>query len=204
MARSNEDLANAALNYLVRDGTIRSLDDSGPYAVQMKANYRNAMDFVIEEWDWPECRVIGTLQAVSVDSRGWSFAYTVPSDMIALWRLNDGSKGLGETIVDHEMGMSIDPTDDRTYIFTDQASAYIRYGSRRCGIGRFGMQVFDLMALRLAIQTCMTLTKDKSLRQTLQKEYIQNLSKVKTIYANREAESYDTEFQPQFISVRSE
>lgn len=206
MARSIEDLANAALGYLVRDASVRSIDDSGPSAVQMKANWRSAMEFVQCEYDWPESRVISKLTSVSsIPLRGWSYSYQVPSDCVKLWGIDDGqTAGRGYTIIPFEMGMAEDVTSDRTYIFTNQAGAYGRYASSRVSISRFGPQVFDLIAIRLAIQACMALTKDKALNDRLTKLYDKNLSKIKTNYANNEPEQTDIDFVPEFISVRSE
>ena len=165
MARSPEDLANLALSYLVR-GTIRSLDDNDPNAVQPKQHLEFAKEAVIEEFDWPECRVIAPLTEVSLTSlRGWAYAYAVPSDMVKIWSISDGSTR--NVSIAYERGMSPDPTLDRAYIYTNQASAYIRYGSNRISVGRFSANVFDLIALKLAITCCLPLTKDLKLQNNL-------------------------------------
>lgn len=204
MARSNEDLAIAALAYLVKD-SIRSLDESGPYATAMKTHFAIAKEYVIEEYDWPQCRVISPLVLTTgVNTRGWAYAYQYPSDSLKVWAINDGSKGLGYSITPFELGMSDDLTSDRTYVFTDLPSAYIRYSSSRVGIGQFSAQIFDLMALQLAIRTCMLITKDKVLKRDLEAGYKEKLSKVKTLYSNLEPEQTNIDYIPEFISVRSE
>jgi hypothetical protein len=201
MARSPEDLANAALGYLLRD-TIRSLDGSSPAAVQTKQHLATAMEEVMEEYDWPECRVVTDLTVASgVALRGWAFAYTLPSDALKIWYVGDARR---TKTVPFERGMSADLSTTRSYIFTDLAGAQIRYSSKRATIDRFSAQVFDLMALLLAKKCCMPLTKDKRMQDSIQKEYELKLSKVKTLYAMSEPEVVSPDFVPELITVRSE
>jgi len=100
--------------------------------------------------------------------------------------------------------MSSDLNSDTQYIFTNQATAYLRYGSSRVSIGRFGAQVFDLIALKLANLTCMPIAKDAKLMQVLINMYDKKLSKVKTLVANSEPEVIDVDFVPEAIAVRSQ
>lgn len=202
MSRSQEDLANLALGYLVR-GTIRSLDGSSVEAVQTKQYLELAKELVIEEYDWPECRVITPLTEVTLsNNRGWTYTYGVPSDLVKLWALTDGT--VSRTPILYERGMSDDVTSDKSYIFTNQAGAYIRYGSSRVSISRFSPQIFNLIGLRLAILCCLPLTKDAKLQNNLLNLYRNELGKVKTLVINSEPEIIDLEFTPESIRVRSE
>lgn len=200
MAVSQVDLANDALGLLMRD-SIRDLDGSTPAAVQTGRFMPRAIDEVIGEYDWPECRVVKALTAVSdVNTRGWSFAYAIPSDAVVLW-------GVGELKNDKvkmfELGMSDDITKDTTYVFTDEAAPAVRYGSRRANLSRFPPDVFGLMAIRLAMKCCMPLVKDPKLFKFLEDRYKSEASKAKTRVANLEPEIQDTDFIPELISVRS-
>ena len=200
--RTEVDLANAALAYLQRDVNMTSLDGTKPQAVQIRQHMPQAIEEVIEEYDWPQCRVISTLVVgEGIDLRGWTYAYIVPSDAVVIWRVADYK---GTTLSEFEIGMSSDLASDTNYIFSDDADLVVRYGSSRVSVGRFSPQTFDLIARRLAIKCCMPLTKDKQLMQYLEKEYARLLSKVKTQMANLEPELVDVEFTPQTISVRSE
>jgi len=201
MARSQVDLANTALGFLVRD-TIRDLDGTTPGAIHTKANMQLAIELVIGEFDWPDCRVISSLSEVELaDLRGWTHAYTVPSDMVKVWQIGASKNS---TPVQFEQGMSSDLSSNRSYIFTDQASAVIRYGSSRVTIDRFSAAIFELIALKLASLCCMVITKDKTLLKFISDTYKTKLSEVKTSVANAEPEMIDQEFVPEFISVRSE
>lgn len=202
MSRSQEDLANLALGYLVR-GTIRSLDGSSVEAVQTKQYLELAKELVIEEYDWPECRVITPLTEVTLsNNRGWTYTYGVPSDLVKLWALTDGT--VSRTPILYERGMSDDVTSDKSYIFTNQAGSYIRYGSSRVNISRFSPQIFNLIGLRLAILCCLPLTKDAKLQNNLLNLYRSELGKVKTLVINSEPEIIDLEFTPESVRVRSE
>lgn len=203
MAVSQVHLANTALAKLVRDGNIRSLDEVGSNAKYMKQFLSDAVEEVIEEFDWPQCRVVQNLEAVTgVDTRGWSAAYAVPDDCVKVWRVNDVDPEKVSTIT-WEMGMSEDLTSDRNYIFTNDAGMKLRFGSKRASLERFSPLQRDLMALRLALKTCLLITKDKNLLTKLEQTYARDLSKIKTSYANMEPELLDIEFVPEVISVRS-
>ena len=204
MARTEVDLANAALAYLQRDPNLRSLDGVTPPVVQTKQHMQNAIEEVIEEYDWPFCRVVTALTAIDEEDfpvRGWTYAYQVPSDAVIVWRVGDGR---GNDLVEYEIGMSADVSSDTNYIYSDSAALDVRYGSRRVGIAKFPAQVFDLMALKLAIKCCMPLTKDKQLFQYLRREYVTNKSAVITKFANLEPEVHSVDEEPELITVRSQ
>lgn len=199
MAVSRVDLANQALAHLSRD-TIRDLDGTSVAAIHMKANIQAAIEEVIEEYDWPQCRVTQTLTTVELDDmRGWTYAYAIPSDCVFIW----GIKIPGDDDVkEFEVGMSSNPDSDTSYIFANDASLYIRFGSRRASLSRFSPQTVALMALNLARKACMPLTKDKQLLQLLDRRYTLALSAVKTRMANMEPELTDIEFTPDTITAR--
>lgn len=200
MARTKLALANAALGHLVRD-TLSSIDGTSPASVQVRENMSNATERVIEEFDWPFCRVVTSATEVSgVVPRGWTFVYAYPADCVKLWHL--GNERNKET-APFEIGLSPDPTNDSMYIFTDFAGAAIRYGSNRVPIERFSPGAFDLVALALADICCMALTKDRRLKDSINAEYYRRLSKVQTSYANLEPEVLDNDFIPEAIQVRS-
>lgn len=200
MAVSRVDLANQALAHLSRD-TLRDLDGTSPAAVQTKAHIQAAIEEVIEEYDWPQCRVIKQLTAVDIaELRGWTYAYAVPSDSVFIWGLTDL---VDNAVTKFEIGMSPDPDSDTLYIFADAPGLSVRYGSRRASLTRFSPQTIALMGMRLAIKVCMPLTKDKVLKRELERAYKLEVSAVKTRMANMEPELIDVEFVPETISVRS-
>lgn len=200
MSRSRVDLANAALALLVR-GSIRDLDGSRPEAVQTNQHMDTAIEEVIAEFDWPETRVITSLTAVDLsDTRGWSYAYAIPPDCVKIWAVGE-TRETKPTL--YNIGMSEDVSKDTTYIYSDLGSAYIRYGSRRASLGRLNPLVFALMAKKLAMLCCMSLTKSARLYQTLRKEYREDLNHAMVSAANSEPEVVDVEATPELISVRS-
>lgn len=201
MSRTKLDLANEALGHLVRD-TLTSLEGNSPAAVAVRARLDNAMERVIEEFDWPFCRVVGPLNLTSgVPPRGWSYAYAYPADCVKVWHIGDERNTVSEPF---EIGMSPDIGSDTTYIFTNKADAQVRYGSRRVSIERFSPMAFELAGLALAINCCMVISKDRRLRLDLENSYTRLLSKTTTSYANLEPEVVDHEFIPDVIRVRSE
>lgn len=132
MQRAQVDLANLALSFLVRDA-IRDPNGSEPAAVQTRLHSTHAVEFVIEQYDWPTSRVVSKLTQVSgVYGRGWAYVYALPADVIKVWNVGPESINKGEEkIYPFEIGLSADITSESTYIFSDQADAYIRYGSSR-------------------------------------------------------------------------
>lgn len=202
MAVPEVHLANMALAKLVRDGNIQSLAEKGSNARYMKQFIDDAKLEFIEEFDWPQCRVVQDLQPVALDdTRGWSYAYLVPSDNVKIWRIN-GLDPESLDVLPWEMGMSSDLTSDRTYIYSNDTSLKLRFGSSRASLSRFSPKQRDLIATRLAMKTCLLITKDKNLLKVLENYYNLNLSKVSTAFANMEPETFDTEFTPELISVR--
>lgn len=200
MSVSEVDLANLALGLLFRD-TIRSLDGREPGAVLTKQFMRSAIEEVIEEFDWPQCRVVKTLTpVVSANLRGWTHSYIIPSDAVCVWNITDLSS---KTITKYELGMSESLDSDETLIFANQSGLTIRYGSRRASLSRFTPQTINLMAIKLAMKCTTLAPKDKGWFKNLGDSYKLQLSALKTRVANMEPEITDTEFVPETISVRS-
>lgn len=196
MARSDVDLANAALRHLVRE-RLRNLDGGDPAPVMLKANMTDARDYVLEEYDWPEARVVAPLEtAAGIALRGYTYAYKVPPDFVKVWFFGDE---LGATRYPFEMGMSADITSDRSYFFSSSADAWLRYSSNRITTARLSVKVFELVAIRLAWICCMPLTKNEKLWNSLATTYDKELSKVKTLVANAEPEITDVDFVPQTV-----
>lgn len=199
MSRTRVDLANNALSYLVRD-TIRTLDGAVPAAIHTKQHMDLAIETVIEEYDWPSCRVVNPLVRVTgVASRGWAAVYEKPIDAVKIWRLEDSQ---GNPLLKWEEGMSGDLITNRSYIFADDPAASIRYGSNRVTVDRLSPFVFALCGLKLAALCCMALVKDAKLHKYLEDTYRLQVSKVKTSAAFSEPELVDTEFVPELIQVR--
>ena len=200
MDRAPEDLANAALAYVARD-TIVSLDGTSPAAIHCKTHWYNSMLEFISKFDWPECRVIQSLELLEgVDTAGWSFAYGLPSDAEKIWYV--GQQKFTKP-APYERGMSSDITTNRQYVFTNEANAFIRYGSSRVSIARWSAESFDLIAIILAQKICMPIGKDLKLHQYLGNLYKTKLSEIKTAVANSEPEVFSTDFVPETIAVRS-
>lgn len=201
MPRTQEELANLAMGYLSR-GVIRSLDDQTVEATTLKRNIPLAMDYVIAEYDWPESRVIAKLTEVSLDyKRGWAFAYAVPADLVSLFCLQESTRST--KVYPYERGMSEDVSSDKSYIFTDLSAAYARYGSSRANVTRFNPLVFDLVARRLALYSCMTITKDAKLASKIEADYLKQLNHATTKMANAEPDLVEISAVPEFIQVRS-
>lgn len=201
MAVSRVTLANAALAKLTRD-RITDLDGKEPGAVQMSIHMDAAIEEVIEEYDWPECRVIvSPSAALGIDSGEYTYAYPIPSDCVVIHLVYEASNP--RKPVPYEMGMDPDVTKTDSYIFTSTAAPRLRYGSRRCPLHRFTPLVIDLMATKLAEKTCLTLGQDKKYKLGLKDQFVKDLNHVKTLVANREPELYDNEFVPETITVRS-
>lgn len=203
MSTPEVDLGNQALGLLMR-GSLHTLDGTDPQAVQVNLNIQAAIREVIEEFDWPYCRVTTSLTAVNLDPAllgTWAYAHAVPSDLLALWRVYDSANP--ELFPAWEMGMTEDDSTDARYIFTSEAGLKIRYSSSRTGLSRFSDGVRYIMALRLAAKMCMPLTKNIRLRADLRREYTLELSNLKTRHANMEPEMFDVDFIPETIAVRS-
>lgn len=196
MARSDVDLANAALRHLVRE-RLRNLDGGDIAPVTLKANMADAIEYVLEEYDWPEARVVKALEtASSVSLRGYAYAYKVPTDLVKIWYFGNEA---GTVRYDYERGMSSDLSSDRSYFFSNSADAFIRYSSNRIGVARLSVKIFELVAIRLAWICCMPLTKNEKLWAKLEQSYDKELSKIKTLVANAEPEVIDVDFVPQTI-----
>lgn len=202
MTVANVNLANTALAKLTRDGSIQSLEEKGSNARYMKHFMPEAIEEFIEEFDWPQCRVVQDLSAVAgIDTRGWTYAYQIPDDCVKVWRVN-GLDPETLTSISWEMGMSSDMTSDRTYIYTNDSGMKLRFGSSRVTLERFTPKQRDLIAFKLAEKTCLLITKDKSLLKWLSDTYERRISAAKTSIANMEPEVIDTEFVPETIAVR--
>lgn len=196
MARSDVDLANAALRHLVRE-RLPNLDGGDPAPVTLKAAMVDALEYVLEEFDWPEARVVmAAEEAATVDLRGYSFAYKVPSDLLKIWFFGDQ---IGKVRFDYERGMSSELTSDRSYFFSNSGEAYLRYTSNRVSVARLSVKLFELVAIRLAWVCCMPLTKNEKLWSKLEQTYERELSKLKTLVANEEPEITNIDFVPQTV-----
>lgn len=80
------EICNTALS-LIGQGSINSLDENSPEAIQCKLKYDNAKEELLREFAWSFCSGPLALALTTVNFPGWNYVYMYPSNIAALRRI---------------------------------------------------------------------------------------------------------------------
>lgn len=201
MASSNTEIANLAISHLGTGKEIASLDtEKSEEASAVRRVFSNARDSVLRDCNWPFATVIASLGLVAESpNTEWDYSYRYPSDCINFRRILSGIRNdTRQSRVPYRLGR--DATG--LLIFTDEASAVCEYTIREEDVSRFASDFEMALSLRIAFLVAPRLTSGDpgKLRQSLQQEYLYQISLARAAAYNEEQSEEIPESQ--FIRIR--
>lgn len=173
MAGSEVDICNQALALLGAD-EIRSFEESNKRSRMCKKFYDFNRDYLLSRFDWPFARDFETLQELDVSTEDvpeGEKAFQLPSDC----RTPRDVHPPGSSTVWRIVG-------DR--LFTTLSSVGLYYTKQETNFAVFSDTFASVLALKIAVSMCGSLTQDKELAKTLYGQYLQELREAQESDAN--------------------
>lgn len=167
-------IANAAIRK-VGGEPILSLEDNVKSARLLKAMFETVRDQEIAAYRWKFAIQRAELPALAdAPVFGYSKAYPLPSDFLALVQIND-IPWLGRW-----RGKPLWSIEARQILTDFPAPLRIRYLSRITDYGLYPPLFVEVLACKLAIEACESLTQSNTKKQNLWQEYEQAVSRART------------------------
>jgi hypothetical protein len=156
------DVANAALMKLGIK-SISSFSDTSEQAQAVNQEYNNVRLEVLREHYWPRCMKRIALAQVEIDTDlddgAYQYKYALPSDCVK----------------PHSLLSKAAYTEESTFLYTDDATAVLKYLSSAVVEPDYDEGLLDCIATKLAYVLCMRLTKDKERLNQIQQEFVYKL-----------------------------
>lgn len=170
MANSNVGIANLALS-LLGEEAITALTEDTTRARVMNVWFEQVRNMVCQSHLWNE--LVGRAQ-LSQDATGpdfgFSYSYQLPSDFLRLHRFNDGKT---------------DYTLEGGKLLTDASPARIIYIKKETDPNMFNPLLVMAIAARLAHETCIQITGDRTLKNELWELYLMKLQEARGVDAQQ-------------------
>ena len=168
---SQVDIANRALSKL-GEARIISLDDDTKNAREIKAafDYVRDAEFRAHRWHFTKKRT--TLPALTTTlAFGWDYQYQLPSDFLQVIQV-----GLTDPIVDMSDYRTSGTMDweleaDGVLLSNAEAPLPLRYVARIEDPTRYDATFIEVLACRLAIETCEALTQSTTKKESAYQDY---------------------------------
>ena len=169
MAVSEVSICNLALQKLGAE-RITSLTQDHPNAREMNACYTEMRDLELRTYRWGFAKKRATLAAHATTpntNSGFAYAYPVPADFLRLLAQNESNLFEGDNTVDWK----IENHEGVKCIMSSYATMHIVYIAQITDPATFDAAFVDMLASRLAMQTCERLTQSNKKREYAAQEY---------------------------------
>lgn len=198
---SDVDICNLALSRIgVRD-FIEDLDEDSTEATLCKVAYGPCRDELLELFGWPFATKRTTPAALAgVTRSGWSYAYALPDDCVAVRYLWSGTRNPrpDQTIpFDTEGGGA----GDTRILLTDEATPEVVYTYRLENPERYPPLFVQALAWRVAGELAISIPEKSRLADGLRGQF--ELALARAISAAVKQRQSDPRPDSEFISVRS-
>lgn len=194
------DICNIALRRIGVRPVNNVESDPDNAAVEMKAQWANAVLNVLREAEWNFAKKIQPL-ALLADEQilGWRFLYRYPADCAMFWKVESPVSSYVHEF-EHKWEAMISPETNTPVIATNVEGAYGRYTAQVEDVTRWDPNFVDCLAWRLAYEACPRLSSDSQQLQVCARGYAMSLSHAMTM--NRVERKNDHEQFGFFINVR--
>lgn len=156
------DICNIALGWL-GGSAINSLSDDTTEADLCNRNYAPARDAVLEDRDWSFATVRAQLSKdATYPGFGSYTGYSLPNDHIRTIQVSD----------DPDFEYHVDWIKEKQHILAIKDTLYIRYIFQETTVGNFSPNFIQCLALRIAHNICVPLTKNAKLQEALWEKYL--------------------------------
>ncbi|WP_445505011.1 hypothetical protein [Microvirga sp. G4-2] len=202
MASVDVDICNLALG-IIGDKRIQSMTERSTEATECNRFYAQALDESLEAFDWPFARTYA--RGVSPDGvdivPGYSYAYAVPSDAIAV-------RGIARDLkseVSPEFTISVVTTDNGDslrLIHTDKSGGVVVYTRRETSVPSFSPLFVAAVAAKLAQYLAMPLTKSESKRDKAEKLFEKTIEQAAVSVGNQGRAALTADVAPDWVQAR--
>lgn len=163
-------IANLALSWLGQR-SINSLNDNQTEAKVMEANYELSRDKTLEDYAWTFALERQTLAPVSDPPFGSENRFLIPSDVIRVHRVYRPN-----TAAQSSQFQNARWHREGKYIFAAEATIWALFIMRVTDSEQFSPGFVHALAARLAADTCVTLTENMRLAETMEAMYVAKIA----------------------------
>lgn len=199
---SKLEICNLALQRIGVSARIEDLEDDSRIEAELcNAIFDEIRDQVLESMHWDFAKARETLAVLSgVTRSGWAYAYGLPTDLIAVRRLESGVRERSER-PDHRIPYAIEASDDRTtkILVTDEDAPELVYTARIEEPEAYTPLFRSAVAWLLASELAIPLEKKQAMADRALKKYELELQRAG---ASSLDQGHDIEAESVFISGR--
>ena len=159
------DIANLALVPLLGCGRVENIEDEQTEAVVMKAAYVYCRDAVMEERAWTFATSRGQWTPLA-DSPpfGYSFQYLIPSTVLRVLSIETATGVKGKD-------WAVESDGEKTVLLANDSLLNVQYLEKVENTNRFSSGFVNCLSIYLAWFTCVGLTQNRSLQDSLWVKY---------------------------------
>lgn len=162
------DICNMAL-YAIGETTITSLEDGTKASTACNALWVPTRDYIQSCHPWSETMKRATLTASATSpNHEWTYAYTLPSDYLALIELYEHDAGDSDYVV------------EGGYLLSDETSAKIIYIAKISDTTKWSTELVEAVRLKLAMELCIPLSARVEIWERIMTQFYQTMRFVRT------------------------
>jgi len=197
---SQVQICNLALGYIGHANTIQSLSENSTAAIRCNLVYEQSRDSLIRSFDWNFARTSVTLALSGTAPGHWSYSYAMPSEALAIRYIFDAAY---DPQTNRSYPYELGTNDGETkLIWTDTETAQAVYTRVIRDEAILPELVVDALALKIASEIAMPMTKDLQLTERLNQWYQLKLSAAQ-LANNQEAYEQPDEWEADHIAARA-
>jgi len=162
---SEVGICNSALQLIKNTKYISSLTQGGKEADACEDTYPELRDFILEHHDWNFARrrvVLSRLGDTYAPAFGFTYAYSLPSDLLSMRGLFANSRGTGD----------VEFSREGAQINTDAEDLYLLYTARVADPNLMSASFRQALAKLLSSRLASALNNNVSLSQALYNQYL--------------------------------
>jgi hypothetical protein len=196
---------------------ISSINDATAQANECLLQYSSCWAELLEMSDWGFARTRLALTLLEDNDREgeWLYAYSLPSDMATVVRLLPPSTGSPSVIVELMIGQTLawpayahdSPGVPYDYagatLYSNVADAVLEYVAAEPGFNSVSALFVRALALLLAMNIAVPLTKDRAVKQALMQEFEMAKDRAIATNANRRPQRYGENYVSEVAQART-
>lgn len=193
-------ICNIALSHISAKNTLSDLDlDKTTEAKTLRIFYDSALEFVLADIEWNFCKARVTLAELSETVDDWDYVYSYPNKAVKLRGIYKSTHRSDVKELPFATGLNEDLT--KRVILTDVYQAKAEITAKVTDTNLFPPAFVMMFAQYLAYLIAMPLTKKRSMRDDMMKEY--NRMKLIADVTDIEEATEDDLIQSEFLSSRN-
>lgn len=180
------EICNLALVVRLGANRIQSLTaEQTREARACNAAFSIIRDSVLREIDWSCVRKQKVLTLLTETVSGFDYVYDYPTDCLEAREIYNSAKASDNDLIPFRVG--INDANNKKTILTDQEQAELIYTIAATNTAVFDASLVDVLSWRLAAELAVPLRGSTSLRESLYRTYLVELSKAARISKNEYA-----------------